>query len=802
LSRPAHRDLVEELERSRAQLADAQALARIGSWEIDVARDSVTWSDQLYALLGVEPGEFEPGPEAFFARVVEGDEATIRATWDLIQQAPEEQAVEARIRRADGTLRWVRVVGRTLEWSADGTPLRIGGTVQDIDALKQAELQLVDAVELNTLMQVIATAANESASLDEAMLRLRELLLAHHDWQRAVAFRPSRGAPTPVSLDGTPEAATELETRLAERALEAGGPVFEEDALPQTPSIGFPVVCDGEPLVAIVVTARSPFERHEMLRSLVGQVADQLAEVAVREAFSAEIAAARDAAMAGSRAKSEFLATMSHEIRTPLNGVIGLSALLLRTDLDEHQLRLVEGMHGAGRALLTLIDDILDFSKIEAGRLELEAAEFPVRATVQRVLDMLAPLAAEKGIELLLDIGPFVPDRLIGDSGRFGQVLSNLASNAVKFTESGDVRVRVDASAVDGVVTLRVEVTDTGIGMDEEQLGRVFQPFLQADASTTRTFGGTGLGLAIARQLSAALGGELGARSEPGKGSTFWFTATFAAARSAHPRQQRSPVRQATRSGRVLVIEDNEVNQLVAVGMLEALGFTAEAAADGESGARAALTEQFDAVLMDLQMPRVDGFAAARAIRAGEPEGVRVPIIALTASATAGERERCLAAGMDAFLTKPVEVDRLDAVLAEALRLPSRAAGSPPPIPSGGVLDTSRLDELVEMGEEALPLVQRAVDNFIAGAQSQVGALRSAIAANDGEGTRAAAHRLKGSALNLGAIRVGELAYELERAGADKRLDRAGPVLERLALAVTEVTAALGRYQLSRSLTP
>jgi PAS domain S-box-containing protein len=802
LSRAARRDLVEELERSRAQLADAQAIARLGSWEIDVARHTVSWSAQLFDLLGLDPATTEPSVETFFERVVERDRPQVLAEYELLQEDPGERAIDARVERADGQVRWMRTVGRTLEWGEGGVPLRIGGTLQDIDDLKQAELHLLDALELNTLMQFMATAANETATLEEAMIRLRDLLLAHHDWQAAVAFEPGEDGPVPLALGGTPAGATDVERDLAARVLKSAEPIFEEDALPDTPSIGFPVLRDGEPVVAIVITARTPFMRQGMLRSLVTQVASQLTQVAVREAFADELAAARDAAMAASRAKSEFLATMSHEIRTPLNGVIGLNALLLRTDLDDHQLRLADAMHGAGRALLTLIDDILDFSKIEAGRLELEEVEFAVRPTVQRVLDILGPAAADKGIRLELEVDPGTPERVVGDPGRFAQVLSNLASNAVKFTEAGTVRVRVGGRVDAGVAALRVEVTDTGIGMDEEQLARVFQPFLQADASTTRTFGGTGLGLAIARELAAALGGDLGATSRPGEGSVFWFTAAFGAARPVRVVRDGA-VAPARRSGRVLVVEDNDVNQLVAVGLLEALGFTADVAADGEAGARAALTEEYDAVLMDLQMPHVDGFAAARAIRAAEPEGARVPIIAVTASATAGERERCLAAGMDAFLTKPIEVDRLDAVLAEQLGLPTRtgaAASRVAPVAPRRVLDTSRLDELLEMGEQAVPLVQRAVDNFVGGAQAQVDTLREALAGGDAEAVRSAAHRLRGSALNLGATRVADLAEQVETAGIEHRLAGADPLLERLEAALGEVTLALGRYRLARCL--
>jgi PAS domain S-box-containing protein len=798
-------DLVGQLRRSEAQLADAQTTARLGSWEVDLRRNEVTWSRELFALLGVDPDTFEPSVERFFAMLLEEDRESLLVEFERVQQQRDERTADGRIRRADGVVRWVRAVGRVLEWAEDGTPLRVGGTVQDIDDLKRTELHLLDAVELNTLMQFMATAANETNTLDEVLSRLRDLLLAHHDWQRAIAFSCTPHGLEPLTVGGTSVVPTALERRVAERALAAGGPVFEERADAQHPLLGFPVVVDDRPLVVNVITAKSPFERHEMLRSLALQVAEQLAEVARRERVRAQLAAARDAAMEASRAKSEFLATMSHEIRTPLNGVIGLNDLMLRTGLDDHQLRLARGIKGAGRALLTLINDILDFSKIEAGELELEAVAFRLRPTMQRVLDLLAPTAAEKGLRLALDVEEAVPERLVGDPGRFAQVLSNLASNAVKFTERGHVEIRarlVDPDAAAETLTLRVEVADTGIGMHPDQLARVFQPFRQADASTTRTFGGTGLGLAISGRLAAALGGDIGVTSTAGAGSTFWFTGRFRAGPlPGHVERTRPAATSgAAHAGHVLVVEDNEVNQLVAVGMLEALGFTAEVASDGDAGARRARAGAFDAVLMDLQMPRVDGFTAARRIRAAEPAGARVPIIALTASATEGERERCLAAGMDGFLSKPLALERLGAVLTEHLVGAPAASPDGSDEPGGSVtaaVDTGRLDELAEMGVEAWPLIQRAVDNFAAGATDQLAALRAAIDSTDGATVKAAAHRLKGSALNLGALRVAELSLALEEAGTAERYAEAGALLGRLEAALAEATGVLRGYRLS-----
>ena len=604
-----------------------------------------------------------------------------------------------------------------------------------------------------------------------------------------------------------------MEWEAARRAVLAGGTVFEQEARPQTPSIAFVVKFDDQPRVVVVITAASPFERHEMLLALCDQVADQLGRVAERERAAEQLAAARDAAMEASRLKSEFLATMSHEIRTPLNGVIGLNELLQRTDLTDDQRRLAEGVQGAGRALLGVINDILDFSKIEAGELELEEVDFEVRRVFEQAWAILAESAHDKGIELSVEVEDGVPARLVGDPTRLGQVLSNLLSNAIKFTSFGRVVVRayVDARDDDEVL-LAVEVSDTGIGIRRDQLERLFEPFRQADASTTRTFGGTGLGLAISRQLVTAIGGDIGVRSEPGEGSTFWFTARYRLAGNGRPGVRRLEAVHPghgddERQGHVLLVEDNEVNQLVAVGFLETLGYSADVAGNGEEAVAMATRAptRYDAVLMDLQMPVLDGFAATRQIRAAETAGRRVPIIAMTASAFEGEREKCLAAGMDDFLTKPVDRVRLSSVLRAhaapggAQPLPEAPEPVPEPVSesaAGGtpLLDPSRIEELLEMGEGAAVLVKRAVDNFVSRTPETLAELHAAVVACDAEALRAGAHKLKGSALNLGALRVAEVSLALEELGREGSPAEGSPLLDDLEESLHDAAVALQPY--------
>jgi PAS domain S-box-containing protein len=789
----ARRTLLTALSRSNAQLAEAQAIARVGSWELDLASGEFTWSLQLYDMLGAAPELSIPKAEGFLDFVVPSHHDVLLGAVQRWSEGEDGHACDFQVRRPDGALKWMRGRGRPTSLEA-GIPRRIGGTVQDITDLKAVELQLVDAVVLNMMMQALASAANEAQTLSEALRVSREQLVAHDDWARAVAFSVTldedgvRLEPLDLDHDRPDLVPSDLEREVAEKALLSRRTVFEEEAQPQAPLLGFLVTHDGDPEVVVVATACSPFERHTMLRSMAEQTADLLSRVIDRERAAEQLAAARDAAMEASRLKSEFLTTMSHEIRTPMNGVIGLNDLLLRTSLTSDQLRLAQGVQVAGRALTAVINDVLDFSKIEAGQLELESVEFELRPLLDQVRSILLESARAKGIDLLVDVAPEVPAWLVGDPHRLSQVVSNLASNAVKFTETGHVTVRVRLGAADQGVVLRTEVADTGIGISGD-LGRLFEPFRQADASTTRTFGGTGLGLAISHQLVSALGGEIGVTSEPRVGSTFWFTSRFDSATKHRPRSVAgADVETRTVAhphGHVLVAEDNDVNQLVALGWLDALGYTADVATNGAEAVAKATTTAYDLVLMDLQMPGTDGFTATRAIRAAETGGRRVPIIAMTASAVDGERDKCLAAGMDDFLTKPVDGEKLEAVL----RAHVVDGADAEPLPE--LLDVGRLTELDGMGERAVALVDRAVRNFVDGFPGTVRALRSAVGTADAGEVRTLTHKLRGSALTLGVMRVAAIAQELEDLADGGTVAGGELLVDRLAVAGAEASDVL-----------
>jgi two-component system sensor histidine kinase/response regulator len=785
----AREEFTAILEQHGAQLNEAQAVAQVGSWEWEVGADAMIWSDELCRIFGLEPGGQPATMEGSVEALHPDDRARVAATIEASCASCDPFAFDARLVLPGGEVRVIHCAGEVRDDGA-GKPLRMLGTAQDVTERErmQAEMRrssrfvevsrdLVCTIGFDGHLEQFNAAWTHTLGWTERELRSRPFLDLVHPDDRAdtecTRARLEAGEP-----------AAEFLNRCATTAGDWRWLEWNAIAVPDEQ--------------AIYASAR---------------------DVTDRKATEVALAGAHAVALEASRLKSEFLANMSHEIRTPLNGVIGMGGLLLDTQLDEEQREYVEAVGASGEALMSVVNDILDFSKIEAGKLELDRHPFELREVVDDVWSMLATTAHDKNLELVSWVDERVPDTVCGDSARVRQVLTNLATNAIKFTTTGDIVVRVTSEPLDGrAIGVRFAVTDTGIGVEPDARERIFDAFAQADNSTTRRFGGTGLGLAICRRLVDLMGGTIGVESEPGVGSTFWFTIPlppapagdagparpdFGGARvliadesltsrvildhqlsawhlecdtAADPdealrlltraalygtpyalavidvraptvggmrlaraikatsllrstrllmlsaagsmretatdagiegfltkpaRHQRlaheigrlldgddrapkrsgarrapAPARAADLGRPVLLAEDNQVNRLVAVKLLERRGFQVDVARNGRDAVRMHHAGRYDLIFMDCQMPELDGYAATAEIRRAEAPGEHTQIIAMTANTLKGDRERCLSAGMDDYLAKPLHATELETVIARALAAADHAGGA------------------------------------------------------------------------------------------------------------------------------
>jgi two-component system, sensor histidine kinase and response regulator len=910
----AEKKLREAEHRYRALVEKVPAVVYLQ--EIGGADTAMYMSPRIEALTGYSPEDCR-NVELRWLMVHPEDRERMQSEDESPARPGEVVTTEYRVVHRDGHTVWVRNESVVVEDEETGTRYW-QGFMLDITEAKKAEEALRKSEERYRL---VARATDET-------IWDSDILADEQTWNGAVetmfGYPPEQRTSTAWWEDHIHPGDRERILASVDAVLEAGGEVWSEEYRFRH--------ADGE-YSSVVDRAYVVRDAEGMPTRMIGSMSD----ITGRKQYERELRRAREEAERANRAKSEFLANMSHEIRTPMNGILGMAELLLDTPLDEEQREFAETVRLSGQNLMMIINDILDFSKIEAGAMRLETIDLDLRSTVEDVTVLLGGRAQDKGLELASLVEHDVPEALRGDPGRLRQILTNLLGNAVKFTDQGEVIVRVELVAEDKkTATVRFEVSDTGIGISPEKQRRLFLAFTQADASTTRRYGGTGLGLAISKQLVTLMGGEMRVQSEPGGGSTFSFTVTLekqpeyagharnvpvdlagrralvvddnranrtilekqlsswrvkttaveggqealeelrsagepydlavldmqmpvmdgielarkikadpalspirlvlltsmgrrgedeVASQSGIEAYLTKPVRQSdlydalvtVMSGtpsegrrlgtlrglrrqkagthRVLVAEDNPVNQKVAARMLENLGYQVDVVADGGEALEAVTSTRYGAVLMDVQMPGMDGYRATRRIRDQEERagrrnmmmGVRkhrTPIIAMTANAMQGDRERAIEAGMDDYVSKPVTRKELGTVIGRwisgtpAYRVPGAEDGGSY---ADGALDRKVISGLRGLqGEDETDIVAELAGMFLDDARPRLSALEEAVLSDDAPAVERLAHTLKGSSANMGARGMSTLCGRLEDAGASGDLSQGVRLLERL----------------------
>lgn len=726
LHREERERLAEDMRLSHETFVRAVEGSSDGLWDWHVPTGEVYFSPRYKSMLGYADSEVENNLGAW-ERLIHPDDLprARKMVGDYHDGRIPVYELEHRLLQKDGTYRWILARGTILR-GADGKIVRMSGSHTDINERKNMEEALRESEQR---FRQVAENIREVIWLSDVA---KNKIIYISPGYELVWGRTCR------SLYDSP--LTWLEALHPEdrgRVLDAAKTKQARGDYDETYRIVRP---DGE---TRWIRDRAFPVRDES--GAVYRIAGLAEDVTERLLLNEELRSARDAALASDQAKSEFLANISHEMRTPLNAIQGMCELMTVQPLPEPHAGRARLAHDAVKILTATIDDLLDLAKIEAGRMTLDPIPTDARALFAETIALASPQAAAKNLSLTLEIAQDVPSLLRVDPLRLRQIVSNLLNNALKFTETGAVTLRVSSEPRgQNEVFLDVSVRDSGIGIAPEAQGRLFQSFTQADASTTRRYGGTGLGLAICRRLVEAMDGEIGLESAQGVGSLFWFRVPLSVEGALAHSEPAPPPAPAPSGLRTLVVEDNEANRRIAVEMLAHLGVNAETAENGAEALARLKSASYDLVFMDCSMPAMDGYEATSQWRRHEAAGARLPIIAMTAYALQGDREKCLAAGMDDYLSKPVRLRDFAAAL-------SRWAAP---------VDAAVLAKAAALVGDAAPRWKK---EFLEDARRLLAEMR---AAKSPDALKRAAHTLSGSSVSLGARRLSAMCRRIEAAGA------------------------------------
>ena len=784
-----------ELALSQEQFALAVWGSNDGIWDWNISTNELFLSAKWKEQLGYRDDEIPNEYASFETRIHPDDKPLLlEKVQRYLDGLDQKYDFEFRLLHKDGTYRWIRSRGEAVR-NESGVAIRMAGSHTDITESKQVADE----------MQRMGRQLREVIDLVPAYIFAKDIdgRFLMVNWSMAEVFQmnPEKVVGKTEAELGTPENLIAEYAKAEQKVIESGAPLLvpnerirkKDGSLGWFQTVKMPYSHPGCEKPAILCVATDITERKNTENALLE------ANIEMEEAMARANQMAMQAEVANV-AKSDFLANMSHEIRTPMNGVIGMTTLLLDTPLNTDQRRYAEIIRSSGDSLLTLLNDILDYSKIEAGKLAVEITDLDLEKTLQEVIDTMGTRAQSKNLELSCKLEPQVPTLLRGDPARLRQILNNLVGNAIKFTAQGSITIRVSTVPIppatrqnSSSALLRFSVKDTGIGIPRDKQDLLFNKFSQVDPSTTRKYGGTGLGLAICKQLVELMNGSIGVISASGVGSDFWFCIPFdvqiqqkphAALIPSSPGSTKNENCFGGRAIRILLAEDNEVNQLVAQGMFGKCGLHADVVGNGKKALEALASTPYDIVFMDIQMPVMDGIEATRKIRSGKVSGPspdvpvsKIPIVALTAHAMQGDRQRFLDAGMDDYITKPLNSDAIRTTLERWLAPKAKeSAIAPPPPPinlSSPAVPPPIFDKagMLQRLMDDLPLAKMICESFCQDIPRQIEQLKQQLTEGDIATATRQIHTIKGASANVGGEALRALAVEMENLGHTGDLD-------------------------------